>query len=88
MDNPLYHPKTDTEVTQNFVAINDPKLPPRGHKSDLKETRTQNDYFMVPLTFHRTTEKLELSLKGKYLVTVTATDTGQLSRTTTIEVSD
>lgn len=43
---------------------------------------------MIPSTFHRTIEKLEASLKGKYLVTVNAADTGGLSRSTVLEVSD
>lgn len=43
---------------------------------------------MIFLTLHRTTEGLEMSLKGKYLVTVTATDTGGLSSSTVLDVSD
>lgn len=38
-------------------------------------------------TFHRTTEGLDITLKGKYLVTVTATDSGGLSNNTVLEVS-
>ncbi|XP_071313789.1 cadherin-related family member 2 [Trachinotus anak] len=34
----------------------------------------------------QTTEGLEMSLKGKYLVTVTATDTGKLSSSTVLEI--
>lgn len=43
---------------------------------------------MISPTFHRTTEGLDRSLKGKYLVTVNATDTGNLSNSTVLEVSD
>lgn len=35
---------------------------------------------------HRTTEGLDMKLRGKYLVTVTATDTGGLSTNTDLEV--
>jgi len=37
---------------------------------------------------HRTNAKLEKSLKGKYLVAVSATDPGDLSSDTVLEVSD
>lgn len=35
---------------------------------------------------HRTTEGLDMKLKGKYVVTVNATDTGGLSTSTELEV--
>ena len=37
-------------------------------------------------TFHRTTEGLDITLKGKYLVTVTATDSGNLTSNTELQV--
>ncbi len=43
---------------------------------------------MISPTFHRTTEGLDMTLKGKYLVTVSATDTGGLSTSTILDVSD
>lgn len=42
----------------------------------------------ISSTFHRTTEGLDMDLKGKYLVTVTATDTGDLSTNTVLEVNE
>ncbi|XP_039976001.1 cadherin-related family member 2 isoform X2 [Xiphias gladius] len=46
-------------------------------------TTQQKDIFVGII---QTTEGLELSLKGKYLVTVTATDTGGLSSSTVLEI--
>ncbi|XP_007561596.1 cadherin-related family member 2 [Poecilia formosa] len=45
-------------------------------------TQQQNIYVGII----QTTEGLDLKLKGKYLVTVTATDTGNLSNTTVLEI--
>uniref|UniRef100_A0A3P9Q351 Cadherin domain-containing protein n=2 Tax=Poecilia reticulata TaxID=8081 RepID=A0A3P9Q351_POERE len=45
-------------------------------------TQQQNIYVGII----QTTEGLDLKLKGKYLVTVTATDTGGLSNTTVLEI--
>lgn len=39
-------------------------------------------------TFHRTLDSLNSNLKGKYLITVTATDTGGLATSTVLDVSD
>lgn len=41
-----------------------------------------------PSTIHRSTQTLDLTLKGKYLVTVSATDPGGLSSSTVLDVSD
>lgn len=39
-------------------------------------------------TIHRSTQTLDLTLKGKYLVTVSATDPGGLSSSTVLDVSN
>ncbi|XP_074530895.1 cadherin-related family member 2-like [Halichoeres trimaculatus] len=47
-------------------------------------TTQQNDIYVGTI---QTTEELDVSLKGKYLVTVTATDGGDLSTSTVLEIS-
>lgn len=44
---------------------------------------THSSYYF---SSHRTTEGLDMKLKGKYVVTVTATDNGGLSTNTELEV--
>lgn len=43
-------------------------------------------YTYAPFLSHRTTEGLDMKLRGTYLVTVTATDNGGLSTNTELEV--
>ncbi|KAM6977843.1 cadherin-related family member 2 [Aplochiton taeniatus] len=45
---------------------------------------TQQDNFYVGII--QSTKELDIELKGKYLVTVTATDSGRLSNTTVLEI--
>ncbi|XP_074530893.1 cadherin-related family member 2-like [Halichoeres trimaculatus] len=47
-------------------------------------TTQQNNVYVGTI---QTTEELDVSLKGKYLVTVTATDAGDLSTSTVLEIS-
>lgn len=42
---------------------------------------------LIFFTSHRSSESLDITLKGKYLITVTATDTGGLEATTLVEVT-
>ncbi|XP_067375657.1 cadherin-related family member 2 isoform X2 [Channa argus] len=64
-----------------FVDTNNVAVPMR-MLFEVVTTQQKDNYVGIV----QTSEKLELSLKGKYLVTVTATDTGGLSSHTVLEI--